>query len=110
MTGCTVVTFPGSGPITETTRLPPEISKVEIDRLCETIEAASSAVLDCGAALRWIRSGKAMTDDNHVINGETLCSLLGAALAVSLLMGSRNSEMPLQREIYKWLEKENTHA
>jgi len=104
-----VVTFPGSGlvaPINVTR----ELAEIEQDRLVDAVEASAAATLDCGAALRWLRSGNSMSSDNHVLTGETLHSLLSAALAVSLLMGSRNSERALQREIYSWIEKECADA
>lgn len=101
-----VVTFPGSGPIAPV-NVTRELAEIEQDRLVDAIEATSAAALDCGAALRWLRCGNPLSPDNHVLAGETLHSLLSATLAVSLLMGSRNSERALQREIYTWLEKES---
>jgi hypothetical protein len=110
MTKGNVFSFPGSGQASVSCAMPPELTEVETDRLVEAVEAAAAAVLDCGSALRWIRAGGVLTPDNHVLNGEALHSLLSATLAISLLMGSRNSERPLQREIYSWIEKETTHA
>lgn len=109
MTTGNIVVFPGSGPTAPTSEMR-EFAEIELDRLVDAVEAAAAAVLDCGVALRWLRSGNTLSPDNHVLTGETLHSLLSASLSVSLLMGSRNSERPLQREIYSWIEKEAAHA
>ena len=105
MTTGNVVIFPGSGPVAPV-NVTRELAEIELDRLVDAVEASAAATLDCGVALRWLRSGNPLSSDNHVLTGETLYSLLSASLAVSLLMGSRNSERALQREIYSWIEKE----
>lgn len=104
-----IFTFPGSGPIAPV-NVTRELAEIEQDRLVDAVEATAAAALDCAAALRWLRCGNSLSTDNHVLSGETLHSLLSATLAVSLLMGSRNSERALQREIYSWIEKESENA
>lgn len=97
-----IVAFPGAAE--KRVRSLPQVN-YELDRLAEASEALAAAQLDTAAAIRWVRSGKLMTADNAIMNGEALHSALNAAVALARLMGCRTQDRDMLLAVEGWIEK-----
>lgn len=104
-----ILTFPGQFRPHVVEPAERETDRFTLARLTEAAEAANAAALDCAGSIRFILSGNDLAESSHVLSGETLTSLLQAALAVIALRGSRNADLTVSRAICAWLENSGGH-
>lgn len=102
----TVLTFPGQYRPHAVEANEPDTDRFALACLTEAAEAANAAALDCSGSIRHILSGHALGDNSHVLSGETLTSVLQAALSLIDLRGVRNTDRPVRNAICAWLESD----
>lgn len=112
MSSAEILTFPGGAQPPRGTGRPRPLTmqNYELDRLAETAEGLAAAQLDVAAAIRWVRSGRLMTEDNAAMSGEALHSILSSAIALARLMGCRTHDRAMLAEIESWIDKREKQA
>lgn len=104
-----VIAFPGTVPAEKQVRAPSVVS-YELDQLAEISEAVALAQLETSTAIRWVRSGRVMNEDNAALNGETMLTLLNAVATLGRLMGSRSQDADLLEAVGRWIEMRETQG
>lgn len=102
----TVLTFPGQYRPHAVETGEPNTDHLTLTRLTAAAEAANAAALDCAGSIQHILLGNRLGGNSHILSGETLTSVLQAALPLILLRGMRNGDRIVFSAICDWLESD----